>query len=99
MNVTSRADEDKPEIVLMAVNSLCQKKVDALVQQADMYIKAGQTDARNFQMAEQQLAQAKQLAVGFSMDCYTIDMQLAQMRTPPCAAKGTTPMPPQNRYA
>src|SRR5260370_11777438 len=96
MNVTSRADEDKPEIVLMAVNSLCQKKVDALVQQADMYIKAGQTDARNFQMAEQQLAQAKQLAVGFSMDCYTIHMKLAQVRKAPGPAKLTPSMPPHN---
>jgi type II secretory pathway component GspD/PulD (secretin) len=98
MNVSFRADEDKPEIVLMAVNSLCQKKVDALVQQADMYIKAGQTDARNFQMAEQQLAQAKQLAVGFNFDCYAIDMKMSQARQTPGTAKVTASAAPQTSF-
>lgn len=98
MNVSFRADEDKPESVLLAVNSLCQKKVDTLVQQADMYIKAGQTDARNFQMAEQQLAQAKQLAVSFNMDCHTIDMKMAQVRKTPAEAKVTASAPTQNSF-
>ena len=94
MNVTFRADEDKPEVVLMAVNSLCQKKLDALMGQADYYIKAGQSDARNFQMAEQQLVAAKQLAAGFNLDCKQIDMKVNLVRQSATTAKAS--MPSQN---
>ena len=94
LNVTFRLDEDKPEVVLMAVNSACQKKIDALMGQADYYVKAGQTDARNFQMAEQQLVAAKQLATGFNVDSYQIDMKFNQVHQSAATAK--TSMPSQN---
>ena len=80
MRVVYGKNDDQPEFVLAAVNSLCQRKVDALMQQADQYMKAGQSDARSFQLAEQQLSQAKELALGFSMDCYMIDMKAAQVK-------------------
>jgi type II secretory pathway component GspD/PulD (secretin)/tetratricopeptide (TPR) repeat protein len=95
MNVVFRAEDDKPEIVLMAVNSLCQRKVDALMQQADQCIKAGQSDVRSMQLAEQQLSQAKQLALGFNMDCYLIDMKAAQVKQATGQSSVAATIPPQ----
>jgi type II secretory pathway component GspD/PulD (secretin)/tetratricopeptide (TPR) repeat protein len=83
MSVSFRSDEDRPEAVLMGLNRLCQNRVDALMSQADQHMKAG-----NIQMAEQHLSQAKQLAVGFSLDCYLIDMKTAQARQ--TSTRGTT---------
>ncbi len=91
MNASFRSDEDRPEAVLLGLNGLCQKRIDALVSQADQYMKAG-----NAQMAEQQLSQAKQLAVGFSLDYYLIDMKTAQARQTSSRGATTTAMSSPN---
>jgi type II secretory pathway component GspD/PulD (secretin)/tetratricopeptide (TPR) repeat protein len=76
LGATFGPDDDRPEVVLLALNSLCQKRVDALVQQADDYASAGEIDPSRYQRALWNLNQARQLAVGFGLDTHLIDSKL-----------------------
>src|SRR5262249_11299104 len=64
-------DEDRPELVLLSLSALCQKRIDTLVQQANDTL--ARTDAGRYRRAESDLNQARQLAVGFHLDTQLID--------------------------
>jgi type II secretory pathway component GspD/PulD (secretin)/tetratricopeptide (TPR) repeat protein len=72
-------EEDRPELVLLAVSALCQKRIETLMQQAGDYAATSEVDPSRYQRAVQELAQARQLAVGFGFDTQLIDSKLATL--------------------
>src|SRR5262249_55649886 len=64
---------------------------ESLVQQATDYAATAQADPARFQKAEADLAQARQLAIGFGVDTQAIDGKLAWVRQTSMAALGTVP--------
>src|SRR5262249_48014339 len=71
-------DEDSPEQALLMLSSVCYKQVVALMDQAAQLSSTGAAEA--VQRAEQQLAQAQQLARGFGLDTQPIDVRVAALR-------------------
>jgi type II secretory pathway component GspD/PulD (secretin) len=69
-------DEDRPELALLAISLLCQKRIDALVQQASDCAMTGDVDPGRCQRAAADLTQARQLAVSFGLDTQVIDSKL-----------------------
>jgi type II secretory pathway component GspD/PulD (secretin) len=65
--------EDRPELALLAINAMCQQRIDALVQQASDDAALATREPSRYQRAEMELAQAKQLAVSFGFDTKGID--------------------------
>jgi type II secretory pathway component GspD/PulD (secretin) len=71
-------DEDRPELVLLAVSALCQRQIETLVQRAGDYGTAS-LDATRYQRALSDLTQARQLAVGFGFDTHLIDTRITAL--------------------
>src|SRR5262249_43605849 len=84
-------NDDRPERVLIELSGLCHKRIESLVQQATDYAATAQADPARFQKAEADLAQARQLAIGFGVDTQAIDGKLAWVRQTSMAALGTVP--------
>jgi type II secretory pathway component GspD/PulD (secretin) len=93
IGATFAADEDRPELVLLALSALCQKRIESLVQQASDCAAAANGDAGRYRRAELDLTQARQLAVDFHLDTQLIEGKMAwvqQMRN----QRATPPAPP-----
>jgi type II secretory pathway component GspD/PulD (secretin) len=73
-------DEDRPELVLLALSALCQKRVETLVQQAADCAAAANGDPKSYQRAELDLQQARRLALGFHLDTQLIDSKAAWLQ-------------------
>jgi type II secretory pathway component GspD/PulD (secretin) len=73
-------NEDSPEAALLQLSSLCFKRVDALVQEAADYQQTAGGDPRAMQKVEDNLVQARQLAVSFGQDTTVVDARLAMVR-------------------
>jgi len=71
------SNEDTPELALLAISALCQKRIDALVQQATDYATALDRDPSRCQRAEANLMQARQLAMACGFDTQAVDMKLS----------------------
>lgn len=74
-------EDDRPELVLLALTALCEKRVETLLQQASDHMAAAATDPSRLHKAEADLTQARQLAVGFAIDTHRIDAKLAALKT------------------
>jgi type II secretory pathway component GspD/PulD (secretin)/tetratricopeptide (TPR) repeat protein len=74
------ADEDRPEHALLQLTSLATHRIDFLLQEATDYAATGHMDPARFQKAEQNLEQARKLAIGFSLDTQAIDIKMAWVR-------------------
>jgi type II secretory pathway component GspD/PulD (secretin) len=92
--------EDSPEHALIQLSSLGQKKIDMLVQEAGDYAATAGQNAANYQKAEQDLRQARQLAAAFGLYLQPIDekwqalrgmMAAKQMPAAPAAPTGGAP--------
>jgi type II secretory pathway component GspD/PulD (secretin) len=70
-------DDDRPELVLLALSALCQKRIETLVQQAGDWAAAANGDPKRYERAESDLRQARQLALGFHLDTQLIDSKAA----------------------
>jgi type II secretory pathway component GspD/PulD (secretin)/tetratricopeptide (TPR) repeat protein len=90
LNVTFAADEDRPEMVLLAVSATCEKQIETLVQQASEMGAAAATDPAKCQKAENCLAQAKQLAETFGFDAQPIQAKMVWLHE---QRQPTAPMP------
>ncbi len=92
VGATFGPQEDSPELAMLALSALCQKRIESLVQHAADYVATGDADPSRYQRAEFELGQAKQLAISFRLDTQLIDSKLAwlqQLRT-------RTPLPESN---
>ena len=74
---TFGANEDTPELALLAISALCQKRIDTLVQQATEYATTLDRDPSRCQRAEANLMQARQLAMACGFDTQAVDMKLS----------------------
>ncbi len=74
-------DEDRPELVMLALSALCQKRIEGLMQQAGDGA-AANGDFGRYQRAELDLKQARQLALAFKLDTQLqlIDNKIAWMQ-------------------
>jgi type II secretory pathway component GspD/PulD (secretin) len=92
-----RPDEDRPEVVLVELSTQCHKQIELLVQQANDYAAASFGDAARGRKADDNLAQARQLAVGFGFDTHPIDERVVVIRQQTsramAAAPPATPVP------
>ncbi len=77
--VTFGPTEDSPEQAVLQLSSLCYKRVDGLMQQAADFLTVS-ADADRFRKAEDNLLQARQLALSFGLDVQPMDSRLAQLR-------------------
>jgi type II secretory pathway component GspD/PulD (secretin) len=75
-------DEDRPELALLAVSALCQKRIEMLVQQASDHAAFAQIDPSRMQRAQADLSQARRLAVTFGFDTVVIDNKLSALQQP-----------------
>lgn len=73
LHASYSANEDRPEMVLLALSALAQKKIESHMQQAGEYMAGMQVDPAKGKMAEQELQAARQTAVGFGLDTGMID--------------------------
>lgn len=73
--VTFQPDENSPDLVLMSLAALCDRKVQNLMQQATETVTAG-GDLPRIQKAEQDLQEAKNLAQAFGQDLSRIDQKM-----------------------
>jgi type II secretory pathway component GspD/PulD (secretin)/tetratricopeptide (TPR) repeat protein len=74
------SEEARPERALMELASLATHRIDFLLQEATDYAATGHMDPARFQKAEQNLEQARKLAIGFSLDTQAIDIKMAWVR-------------------
>jgi type II secretory pathway component GspD/PulD (secretin) len=80
IGVTFNNDEDQPERALLQVTDLARKRILRLQQEAsDLTATAGGDPAR-YQRAEEDLEQAKNLAVGFALDTQAIDAKASWLK-------------------
>jgi len=77
VGATFGSNEDTPELALLAVSALCQKRIDTLVQQATEYATTLDRDPSRCQRAEANLMQARQLAMACGFDTQAVDMKLS----------------------
>jgi type II secretory pathway component GspD/PulD (secretin) len=82
-------DEDRPELVMLALSALCQQRIERLLQQANDTA-ATNGDPGRYQRAELDLKQARQLAQAFKLESQlqSIDNKIAwvqQLRDKPQA--------------
>jgi len=84
-------NEDRPELVMLALSALCQNRIETLMKQASDNAAAANSDPGRYQRAEIELKQARQLAVAFKLDAQLqlIDTKLAGM--PQVHDKAVTP--------
>jgi type II secretory pathway component GspD/PulD (secretin) len=73
-------EEDRPEVALIGLSALCQKRVDSLVQQANDFTSTAEVDPTRYQRAEANLVQARGLAVAFGFDTQSVDAKLTWLR-------------------
>ncbi|HZT81403.1 MAG TPA: hypothetical protein VFA26_14330, partial [Gemmataceae bacterium] len=79
-NAAFGPDEDRPERILLEIGSLASKRMDLLMEKAGDCMATAQANPARWQEAEQNLVQARQLAVAFGLDAARIDGRLAQVR-------------------
>jgi type II secretory pathway component GspD/PulD (secretin)/tetratricopeptide (TPR) repeat protein len=73
-------DEDRPELVLLALSAVCQKRIENLVQQASDHAAAANGNPVQYRRAETELTQARQLAVDFHLDTQLIDSKMTALQ-------------------
>jgi type II secretory pathway component GspD/PulD (secretin) len=96
---TFRIDEDSPDRALQQLASLANKRIESLLQEATDLAATGAVDPTRFPRAEEKLNQARQLAVGFSMDTNVVDAKMVWFKRTRdqslvAAKPGIGPMPP-----
>ncbi len=79
VGATFGPSEDRPELALLDLAALCDKRIDSLKQRAQDYLLTAATDPSRFQKAEANLVQARQLAVAFGFDSMDVDDRMAQL--------------------
>jgi type II secretory pathway component GspD/PulD (secretin) len=77
IGVVFQTGEDSPELALLQLSALGQKKVEVLLRQASDNTATGYMDATRYQKADANFAEARQLAVGFGLDTKLIDSKMA----------------------
>lgn len=95
LGATFLPDEDRPERALLELAGLAQKRIEGLMTSATELTTGG--DPARLARAEETLAQARALAVGFALDTQPIDGRVATIREAQGkAAVATSPalMPP-----
>jgi type II secretory pathway component GspD/PulD (secretin) len=86
--------EDSPELALIQLSALSYKQIDNLMQQAADYQQTAAGNPANYQRAEQNLRQARQLAAGFGFDTAPVDARLQALVPPKAVAAGAVPPRP-----
>jgi type II secretory pathway component GspD/PulD (secretin) len=89
LNASFGTEETTPERMLLELASLCEKKIEGLLQEATDYVAAGKDDPASIQKAENNLVQARGLATGFGLDPHSIETKMAWLR----AQQGQAPPP------
>jgi len=90
-------EEDRPETALLQLSSLCDAKINNLLQHASDCVTANGSDPTRFQRAQADLAQARQLAQVFGQDTNRIDHKATWLRETQAAgmlAQGPRPLAP-----
>jgi type II secretory pathway component GspD/PulD (secretin) len=77
LGATFAEDEDRPEVALLELAALADRKVSNLLAHATDCVTASGGNAQKFQIAEADLRQAKTLSEGFGLDSLRVDHQLA----------------------
>ena len=68
ISVAYGVNEPGPNVTLMQLQVACQKRIDALIEQASNSMASGSSNPAGCQRAETDLNQARSLAVGFRFD-------------------------------
>jgi type II secretory pathway component GspD/PulD (secretin) len=76
VGLTFAPEEDSPERALLQLADLASKRIEQLVQEASDFTATGFLDAGRFEKAEQDLTQARELAVGFALDTQAIEAKM-----------------------
>jgi type II secretory pathway component GspD/PulD (secretin) len=87
------ANEDRPELVMLAISAVCQKRIDTLVQQASEDAAVGSREPSHYQRAEFELKQARQLAMAFGFDTKGIDVRMSWLQQSQTKATASNNMP------
>jgi type II secretory pathway component GspD/PulD (secretin) len=91
-------DEDRPETALIQLASLCDARINSLLQHASDGVIGSVNDPARFQKASADLARARQLALVFGQDTGRIDHKAAwlkEMQTAATLAQGPQPVAPE----
>jgi type II secretory pathway component GspD/PulD (secretin)/tetratricopeptide (TPR) repeat protein len=92
-------EEETPAAALSMLAAACGKRVQILVQHADEMAALGPANPRHFDEADQDLGQARQLAVAFGLDLKVVEEKTARLQQLQAAvAQGVPPVatvPPQ----
>ncbi len=92
------ADEDRPETALLQLSSLCDVRVNKLIQHASDGVTAGGSDPKRFDKARADLDQARQLAQAFGQDTGRIEHKAAwlqEMQHTTMVAQAPQPVAPK----
>src|SRR5262249_25878844 len=65
--------EDRPELALLDLAALTDKRIDSLKHQANDHLQVAATDPNRFPKAEANLLEARQLAIAFGFDTKELD--------------------------
>jgi len=90
-------EEDRPETALLQLASLCDAKINTLLQHAGDCVTTSAGDPTRFQKAQDDLAQARHLAQVFGQDTIRIDHKAAWLQETKAAgalAQGPRPSSP-----
>jgi type II secretory pathway component GspD/PulD (secretin) len=91
LGATFEGDEDRPDMALLAISSLAEKRIETLLQQAHDAASATSGDPGRFQKAEAALNQAKQLAEAFGFDAQPVQAKMAWVKQQQDATPGAVP--------
>jgi type II secretory pathway component GspD/PulD (secretin) len=96
LNVLYGPEEDRPEQALVQLAALAGKRIESLMGQAEDCHATAAADPSRYSKCEENLVQARQLAVGFGLDTFRIDAKLGQVRQTIAQAKSSAvaSMPP-----
>jgi type II secretory pathway component GspD/PulD (secretin) len=92
LGVSFAVGEDSPELALMQLATLCNKRIEFLLQQASDNTSTGYMDATRYQKADANFAEARQLALGFGLDTQRIDSQVAWSQRARAQSVAAVPM-------
>jgi type II secretory pathway component GspD/PulD (secretin) len=86
-------DEDRPEMALLELAGLCDRKIAGLLALATDCVTAAGTDPAHFANAEDHLRLAKQLSDGFGFDSTRVDNKLMWLQQTRAAVLGKSVAP------
>jgi type II secretory pathway component GspD/PulD (secretin) len=88
-------DEERPEMVLLQLGALCDKKIASLLQRAGDCLALAGSDPAQLQKAEADLLQARELSAGFGLDSMPVENKFAALRQTRAALAARGLVPPE----